>query len=211
MKVVLVNGSPHKNGCTNRALQEVTHVLSDEGVEVKNFWIGAKPVSGCMGCKKCARDGKCVLNDVVNEFHALADAADGYVFGTPVHFAGANGAMTSFMDRVFYSELSSGNHHFRLKPAAAVVSARRAGTTSAFDRLNKYFTVLEMPVISSSYWNMVHGYAPADVEKDLEGLRTMRVLGRNMTYFLKCQAAGKKAGVAFPEKEPGIETNFIRE
>ncbi|MBQ7516526.1 MAG: flavodoxin family protein [Schwartzia sp.] len=211
MKVLLVNGSPNKNGCTNRALEEIRNTLEKEGVESEIFWIGVKPIGGCMGCNKCAELKKCVLNDVVNEFREKAYGADGFVFGSPVHYAGMAGNMGSFMDRLFFSEfVGNENKAFRLKPAAAVVSARRSGTTATFSQMNKYFTIQEMPVVSSRYWNMVHGFTPEDVEKDEEGLYNMRVLARNMAYLLKCQEAAAKAGVALPEKESPVFTNFIR-
>ncbi len=211
MKVLLVNGSPHKEGCTYTALTEAAKTLNKEGIETEIFWIGNKPLSGCIACKKCAELGKCVFDDSVNEFRKLAENADGFIFGTPVHYAAASGAMTSFMDRLFYSE-SCGNNNkaFYMKPAACVISARRAGTTAAFDQMNKYFTIQEMPVVSSRYWNMVHGTKPEEVLQDEEGLYTMRVLGRNMAFLLKCKEAGLKAGVELPEKEPRIATNFIR-
>ncbi len=211
MKVLLVNGSPHKSGCTNRALEEVAATLQKEGIETEMFWIGNKPIGGCIACKRCVQTGKCVFDDVVNTCREKAYEADGFVFGTPVHYGAASGNMTAFMDRLFYSELGGNqNKAFYLKPAAAVISARRAGTTAAFDQMNKYFTIQEMPVASSRYWNMVHGAVPEQVEEDLEGLYTMRVLGRNMAYLLKCQEAAKKAGVALPEREPAIFTNFVR-
>lgn len=211
MKVLLVNGSPHKSGCTNRALEEVAATLQKEGIETEMFWIGNKPIGGCIACKRCVQTGKCVFDDVVNTCREKAYKADGFVFGTPVHYGAASGNMTAFMDRLFYSELGGNqNKAFYLKPAAAVISARRAGTTAAFDQMNKYFTIQEMPVASSRYWNMVHGAVPEQVEEDLEGLYTMRVLGRNMAYLLKCQEAAKKAGVTLPEREPAIFTNFVR-
>lgn len=211
MKVLLVNGSSHKEGCTYTALTEAGKTLNKEGIETEIFWIGNKPLSGCIACKKCAELGKCVFNDSVNEFRELAENADGFIFGTPVHYAAASGAMTSFMDRLFYSEFcGNDNKAFYMKPAACVISARRAGTTAAFDQMNKYFTIQEMPIVSSRYWNMVHGTKPEEVLQDEEGLYTMRVLGRNMAFLLKCKEAGLKAGVELPEKEPRIATNFIR-
>ncbi len=211
MKVLLVNGSPHKSGCTNRALEEVAATLQKEGIETEMFWIGNKPIGGCIACKRCVQTGKCVFDDVVNTCREKAYEADGFVFGTPVHYGAASGNMTAFMDRLFYSELGGNqNKAFYLKPAAAVISARRAGTTATFDQMNKYFTIQEMPIVSSRYWNMVHGAVPEQVEEDLKGLYTMRVLGRNMAYLLKCQEAAKKAGVALPEREPAIFTNFVR-
>ena len=154
--------------------------------------------------------GKCVFSDRVNDFLEIAGDFDGYIFGSPVHWAGAGGAITSFMDRVFYAGMNSGRNLFYLKPAAAVVSARRAGTTATFDQLNKYFTLLQMPVIASQYWNMVHGTCPEEVRQDAEGLQTMRTLARNMAYFLKCREAGNRAGVPLPDREAQIFTNFIR-
>jgi multimeric flavodoxin WrbA len=211
MKVLLVNGSPHENGCTYTALTEVAKTLNEEGINTEIFWIGIKPLAGCIACKTCAKTGHCAFDDCVNDFLDIAKDADGFIFGSPVHYAAASGAITSFMDRVFYADLLSGGQSFYLKPAAAVVSARRAGTTAALDQLNKHFTISEMPVISSRYWNMVHGAAPDDVKKDLEGLQIMRVLARNMAWFLKCKEAGRKAGVQLPAKEKSIYTNFIRE
>jgi multimeric flavodoxin WrbA len=210
MNVLLVNGSPHANGCTYTALEEVAKTLNAEGIGTQIFQVGTKPLAGCIACESCAKTGRCVFSDCVNDFLDLAKDADGFVFGSPVHYASASGAITSFMDRVFFADLLSGRQSFYLKPAAAIVSARRAGTTATFDQLNKYFTISEMPVISSRYWNMVHGAAPEDVKKDLEGLQTMRVLARNMAWFLKCKEAGIKAGVKFPEREERIATNFIR-
>ncbi|HWR42239.1 flavodoxin family protein [Sporomusa sp.] len=211
MKVLLINGSPHEKGCTYTALMEVATTLEKEGIGADLFWIGNKPLPGCIACKSCVEKKQCVFNDRVNDFLAIAANADGFVFGSPVHYAAASGAITSFMDRAFYTDLLAGRQSFYLKPAAAVVSARRAGTTATFDQLNKYFTISEMPVISSRYWNMVHGATPEEVKQDLEGLQTMRVLARNMAWFLKCKEAGMKAGVPLPAKEENIYTNFIRE
>jgi len=211
MKVLLVNGSPHEKGCTYAALAQVAKTLGENGIDAEIFWIGIKPIAGCIACKSCATTGRCVFDDRVNEFLDVAKDADGFIFGTPVHFAAASGFIVSFMDRLFYADLQSNKQSFYLKPAAAVISARRAGTTNAFDQINKYFTISEMPVISSRYWNMVYGATSEDVAKDLEGLQTMRVLAKNMAWFLKCKDAGKKAGVKFPEKEKSVYVNFIRE
>jgi multimeric flavodoxin WrbA len=210
MKVILVNGSPHENGCTCTALRTVAKTLNEEGIETEIFQLGKQPLVGCTACGGCAQTGRCVFDDRVNEFLDLAAGADGFVFGSPVHYASAGGAIVSFMDRAFFAGSNAKERPFYLKPAAAVVSARRAGTTAAFDQLNKYFTISQMPVISSRYWNMVHGTKPEDVEKDLEGLQVMRVLARNMAWFLKCKEAGAKAGVPLPEAEDTIRTNFIR-
>lgn len=208
MKVLLVNGGPHKNGCTHRALAEIAATLEAEGIETQEFWVGAKPVGGCMGCGACRTKGSCVIDDKVNEFAELAAQADGFVFGTPVHYASASGNITSFMDRLFYSTPKS---QWRLKPAAAITSARRAGTTAAFDQLNKYFTINEMPIVSSKYWNNVHGNTAEEVERDLEGLQIMRTLARNMAYLLRCRETAAAAGIEPPAPEETPErTNFIR-
>lgn len=207
MKVLLVNGGPHEKGCTNRALEEIAAVLENEGIETEIFWLGLKPVSGCIACGGCGKGGGCVIDDCVNEFGKKAETADGFIFGSPVHYAAASGALTSFMDRLFYAW---GGKTFYLKPAACISSARRAGTTATFDQLIKYFTIQQMPVISSRYWNNVHGSCPEDVEKDEEGLFTMRVLAKNMAFFLKCKEAGLKSGVELPSYEEPKWTNFIR-
>ena len=210
MKVLLINGSPHSNGCTYTALEEIAQTLKNEGVSSEIFQIGTKPLAGCIACKVCAEKGQCVFNDKVNEFLAIAKNFDGFIFGSPVHYAAAGGAITSFMDRVFYTNACSGKNLFYLKPAAAIVSARRAGTTAALDQLNKYFTISQMPIISSNYWNMIHGAKPEDVAQDLEGLQIMRTLAKNMAWFLKCKEAGEKAGVAVPIIEERVYTNFVR-
>ena len=209
MKVLLVNGSPHEKGCTYTALAEVAKALNAEGIETEIFHIGNEPISGCRGCGACKKLklGKCVVDDIVNVFAAKAKDADGFVFGSPVHYASAGGSLVAFMDRFFYS---SGSDTVRLKPAAAVASARRAVTTATLDIINKYFTISEMPVVSSRYWNMVHGSTPADVAKDEEGLATMRVLGRNMAYLIKALDAAKKAGIPLPSEEAKVRTSFIR-
>ena len=210
MKVLLTNGSPHRNGCTYTALCEVAEALNKNGIDTDIFWIGNKPVSGCIACKTCVKNNKCVFNDTVNEFLDIAGDYDGFVFGTPVHLGGASGNMTSFMDRVFYADLCGGGQRFLLKPAATVISARRAGTTATWDQVNKYYGLMQMPIITSRYWNMVHGTAPEQVKEDLEGMEVMRVLGNNMAFFLKCKEAALKAGIEMPEQEPMVFTNFIR-
>lgn len=206
MKVLLVNGSPHMKGCTYTALQEVAEALEKNGISTEIFQVGAKPVAGCIGCGACLESGKCFQNDVVNDFVEKAKEADGFIFGSPVHYASASGAITSFMDRAFYGKGSL----FEGKPAASVVSCRRGGATAAFDQLNKYYTINCMPVVSSQYWNMVHGNTPDEVIKDLEGMQTMRTLGSNMAWLLKCIESGKKEGITFPEREPAVKTNYIR-
>lgn len=205
MKVLLVNGSPNKNGTTNRALEEVGKVLRENGIETEMFWIGIKPIMECTGCSKCFKSKRCIYNDVVNEFLEKVEECDGFVFGTAVHFAGVNGSMNSFMDRAFYGK----GNLFKGKVAAGIACCRRAGTIGAFDRLNKYFSYSCMPIVSSDYWNGVFGFNADDAEKDLEGLQTMRVLGNNMAWLLKCIELGKKNGVNFPEMEKKILTNYI--
>lgn len=208
MNVLLVNGSPNKNGCTYTALEEIKTTLTEEGIDSEIFWIGNSPISGCIACMSCMEEGECAIDDIVNEFVAQAENTDGFVFGSPVHYASASGAITSFLDRAFFSSGLTGRQ-FHLKPGAVIASARRAGTTATLDQLTKYLTISEMPVISSQYWNMVHGFRPEDVKKDLEGMQIMRTLARNMAWFLKCKEAGEKAGVPLPKKEERAITNFI--
>ena len=211
MKILLVNGSPNKNGCTYTALTEVAKALNEEGIGADFFWIGKRSIGGCIGCYRCRELGKCVFEDKVNAFTSLAQTYDGFVFGSPVYFGGMNGSMKAFMDRAFFSGHTRNPNPYLFKPAAAVVSARRSGTTAALDQMNKYFLHGQMPVISSRYWNMVHGNTPEEVMQDAEGLQTMRVLGRNMAWFLKLKKAGTEAGVSFPKQDgTRIATNFIR-
>lgn len=206
MKVILVNGSPHANGCTYTALNEAAEALQKQGIETEMFHIGTKPLAGCMGCGACRTKGACVFDDSVNVFVEKARTADGFIFGSPVHYAGISGALSSFMDRAFFS----GSAALKGKPAAAVVSCRRGGASAAFDRLNKYFTINSMPVVSSQYWNQVHGSVPQDVLRDEEGLQTMRTLANNMAWLLKCIDLGRQSGINFPQQETPIKTNFIR-
>ena len=206
MKVILVNGSPHEKGCTYTALTEVQKTLEKNEIETEIFWVGNKPISGCLGCGNCIKTGKCFMEDKVNEFLEKVPEADGFVFGTPVHFASGSGMITSFMDRVFYGR----RNLFKNKLAAAVVSCRRGEATSTFDQINKYFAMNNMPIVTSQYWNMVHGSKPEDVLKDEEGMQTMRTLGNNMAWLLKCIEAGKKSGIKEPENEKIIQTNFIK-
>ena len=207
MKVLLVNGSPHKEGCTYTALKEVAGAFEKNGVKTEIMWLGMNELAGCIGCGSCARTGEgCFRKDVVNEFVEKAGDCDGYVFGTAVHYAAASGALTSFMDRAFYS----GGGKMACKPAAAVVSCRRVGASAAFDQINKYFTINCMPIVSSQYWNQVHGSTAEEVVKDEEGMQTMRTLGNNMAWLIKCIEAGKEKGINYPEREPVIRTNYIR-
>lgn len=206
MKVLLVNGSPHAKGCTYTALQEIEHALQANGIETEIFQVGNKPVAGCIGCGACLKDGTCFMEDGVNEFTEKAGTADGFIFGSPVHYAAASGALTSFLDRAFYGKKAL----YIGKPGASIVSCRRGGASAAFDQLNKYFTISSMPVVSSQYWNQVHGNTPEEVIQDLEGMQTMRTLGNNMAWLLKCIELGKKQGITFPTPEAVTATNFIR-
>lgn len=211
MKVLLINGSPNKNGCTYTALSEIKNTLNEESIEADIYWIGKKAIGGCIACYQCAKKGKCVFDDKVNEFTALAQDYDGFIFGSPVYYAGMNGSLMSFMDRVFFSASRQEPHPFRFKPAAAIASARRAGTTSTLEQMNKYFLHQQMPVVSSRYWNMVHGNTPEEVTRDEEGLQIMRVLARNMAWLLKLKEAGDRVGIPLPKQEEvRLATNFIR-
>ncbi len=206
MNVLLINGSPHKSGCTFTALSEVAGQLNKQGVETNIFHIGKKPIQGCVACRSCGQTGYCVFeNDPVNECIDLAKKADGIVIGSPVYYAGPNGSLCAFLDRMFYHK----NVAYAYKPSAAIVSCRRGGASTAFDRLNKYFTISSMPIVSSQYWNAVHGNTPEEVKQDLEGMQIMRTLGNNMAWLLKCIEAGRNT-VPYPEKEEAIRTNFIR-
>lgn len=199
MKILLVNGSPHEKGCTFIALHELQKVFEAEKITADIFWIGNKPLYNCIDCGSCGERGCCVFQDRVNDFLDIAGAYDGFIFGSPVHYAGATGALTSFMGRAFFADLHSGKNRFYLKPAAAVVSARRAGTTATIDQINKYFLWGHMPIISSRYWNMVHGQTPEQVLSDSEGIRNLRMLAQNMIWFLRCKEAGSNAGVPLPQ------------
>jgi len=206
LKVILVNGSPHAKGCTYTALKEVADTLQKNGIETEIFQPGTKPISGCLACGKCFTTGKCIIDDCVNEFLDKVPGADGFVFGTPVHYAAASGQLTSFLHRVFYGK----SRIFKGKVGAAVVSCRRGGAATAFDQVNKYFTISGMPVVSSQYWNQVHGSTPEEVIQDEEGMQTMRTLGNNMAWLLKCIEAGREKGILVPEGEKPIRTDFIR-
>ncbi len=206
MKVILVNGSPHEKGCTYTALKEVEESLNKNGIETEIFWIGNKPIAGCLGCGNCLKTGECFVKDKVNEFLEKVPKTDGFVFGTPVHFAASSGMLSSFMDRAFYGR----RNLFSNKPAASVASCRRGGATATLDEINKYFGISNMPIVSSQYWNMVHGTTPEEVKQDEEGMQTMRTLANNMAWLLKSIEAGKKQGLELPKNENIISTNFIR-
>ena len=206
MKVLLINGSPNEKGCTFTALNEAAGSLSRNGIETEIFWIGRKAVNDCIACGGCMKLSRCVFgDDGVNTLSARADEFDGLIVGSPAYYAGPRGSLCSFLDRLFFSA----GRKLQGKPAACVVSCRRGGSSAAFDRLNKYFTINNMPVVSSQYWNHVHGNSPEEVMQDAEGLQIMRTLGENMAYLLKCIDAGRKAGVPEPAREKHIFTNFI--
>ena len=205
MKVLLVNGSSRNNGCTNVALEEVARSLNEEGIETEVVFIGNQPLPDCIACGQCWKTGHCVFDDIVNEIVEKAKECDGFVFGSPVYYAHPSARLLTVMDRAFYS----GGRYFAFKPAAAVLSARRAGTTASFDVINKYFTINSMPVVSSTYWNHVYGSQPEEVLEDKEGLMTMYNIGKNMAWMLKCIEAGKNVGVCPPENKK-VLTNFVR-
>ena len=209
MKVLIVNGSAHLHGCTDRALREIENTLIAKGVETERINIGNKDVRGCIGCNYCREHGRCVFNDVVNETASKLAAADGLVVGTPTYYAGANGQVLSFLDRLFYS--TSGTIDKTMKVGAAVVSSRRAGSTSAFDEINKYFTISAMPIVSSTYWNEVHGFTAEDVEDDLEGLQTMRNLAVNMAFMLRGIELARQEASGMPAQERNSFTSFHTE
>lgn len=205
MKVLMINGSPHPEGCTARALKEVADTLASEDIETQVINVGNKDVRGCIGCGYCREHGRCVFNDLVNETAPLFEKADGLIVGTPVYYAHANGGVLTFLDRLFYSTPFSKV----MKVGAAVVSSRRAGSTSAFDDINKYFTICGMPIASSTYWNEVHGFTAEDVEKDLEGLQTMRNLGLSVAYLIKSLALGREQ-LGVLQLPTSVRTHFIR-
>ena len=209
LKVLLVNGSPHKDGCVRTALSEIATALDKEDVKSDVFWIGNQALAGCIGCGSCIGRRKCFREDVVSQFVQIMDNYDGFIFGTPVHYAGASGGLTSFLDRVFFIDEFNGEH-FAGKPAAAIATCRRSGATAALDQLNKYMTDCNMPIVPSQYWNVVHGNTPDEIRRDAEGLQTMRTLARNMAWMLKCFSLGKEHGIAFPVHEKHTMTNFIR-
>ena len=205
MKVLLINGSPHQKGCTFTALEEVENTLRAGGVDTEMIWVGTKAIPGCLGCGKCGNAGPCVFNDMVNQIQERLSEFDGIVIGSPVYYGGISGQLKCFLDRLFQSSL----YEFSGKLAAAVVSCRRGGASMAFQSLNMYFTISNMTVVGSQYWNQVHGFTPEDVRKDEEGLQTMRTLAQNMAWLLKNKNAGKEQGIPVPVYEARISTNFI--
>lgn len=206
MKVLLINGSPREHGCTYTALSEVAAGLNRRDIDSEILYLGKQPVAGCVACGSCAVTGRCVFDDLVNQTIDRLDQFDALVVGSPVYYAGPSGQVTAFLDRLFYA----GSSGLAGKPAACVVSCRRGGASAAFDRLNKYFTINNMFVVGSQYWNQVHGNTPDEVRQDAEGLQTMRALAENMAWLLRSIEAGRKAGVPAPEYESRLRTNFIR-
>lgn len=210
MNVILVNGSPHPKGCTYTALEEMEKILAAENIGTKHFWIGNKPVGGCIDCRKCVKTAYCVFHDVVNEFLEIAGDCDAFVFGSPVHWGATSGNMKSFMDRAFFADFCGNGRRFVFKPAASVASARRSGIVAATDQMNRYFSLSQMPIVTSRYWAGVHGMNSKEVKNDIEGMQTMRFLARNMAWMLNSLKNGKSADCPLPKQEEITFTNFIR-
>lgn len=206
MKVMLLNGSPRGEKCTYTALTIIAERLNSAGIETEIFNVGARAIAGCIGCGSCKTKGSCFVDDGVNDFVKKMVSADGLIVGSPVHYAAASGHVTSFLDRAF----CQAGAKMAGKPGAAVVSCRRGGASAAFDQLNKYFTISNMPIVPSNYWNQIHGNTPDEIMQDLEGIQTLNTLADNMSWLLKCIKAGKEQGINLPEYEPKIRTNFVR-
>lgn len=205
MKVILLNGSSREKGCTYTGLRIIAEQLEKNGVESQMFWVGNRPVIGCTACLSCKKTGKCVYGqDMVNTVAEAMKEADGFIVGSAVHYAGATGAVTSFLDRLFYS---MDRRFLKMKFGASIVSCRRGGASAAFDQLNKYFTINQMPIVSSCYWNQIHGNTPEEVYRDEEGVRTLKVLANNMAYLIKCK---QQSNLELPEEPEPAMTNFIR-
>lgn len=208
MKVLLLNGSPHQNGCINTALEIMASVFKEEGIETEIFYMGTDCLP-CKACYTCKKSKRCIIDDQVNQALDKMEKADGLVIGSPVHYASASGVAISFLDRFFF--VGSSRHVFEHKPGTSIVSARRAGTTATLDQLNKYFSISQMPIISGRYWNMVHGSTPSDVLKDEEGCQNLKIVAQNFAWYLKCVEVAKKAGIEPPQQQNPIYTNFIRD
>lgn len=206
MKVLLINGSPHANGCTYTALHEIETTLHAQGIDTEMLYLGHKPIAGCIACGSCLKTGYCFRDDQVREIQKRIEEFDGLIIGSPVYYSAPTGQLVSFLNRLFYATGS----RWAGKLGASVVSCRRGGASATFEQLNQYFTISNMPIVSSQYWNSVHGYTPDDVHKDEEGLQTMRVLGLNMAWLLRCIEAGKKQGIEKPVYEPRLMTSFIK-
>ena len=205
MKVLLINGSPNANGNTAMALREMEAVFAEQGIETEWIHVGNMAIRGCLACQTCYKNAKCAIDDIVNEVAKKFEACDGMVVGSPVYYAGANGTLTAFLDRLFYST----RFDKRMKVGAAVVAARRGGLSSTFDQLNKYFTISGMPVASGQYWNSIHGAKPGQAAEDAEGLQSMRTLANNMSFLIKSIDLGKQQ-FGLPEREKHVYTNFVR-
>ena len=205
MKVLLINGSPNEKGCTYTGLKEMEKVFAQNGIETEIVYLGKKAISGCIACAKCRDNGKCIFDDV-NVVGEKLDSIDGIVVGSPVYYAGPSAQVTAFLDRLFYSY----GKKMTGKLGTSIVSCRRGGASAAFDRLNKYFSISNMPIVTSQYWNQIHGNTPEEVMKDEEGLQTLRTLAQNFSWLLKCIEAGKKAGIERGEYETPMRTNFIK-
>jgi len=210
MKVLMVNGSPRINGCTNVALKEIEKVLNKQDIKTEIIHIGSKDIRGCVACNSCENKGYCVFDDEVNKFIDKCEKADGFIFAGPVYYGSVNPTLTNFLTRAFYASFFGGKRVFRLKPGAAVTSSRRAGTMTSIDILNRFFTWGEMPIISSTYWNEIHGATAEDAKQDLEALQTMRNLANNMAWFLKIKELSIKEGIPLPESIRTEHTNFIK-
>lgn len=206
MKVLLINGSPHQTGCTYTALHEVEMTLQANGIETELLYLGKKPIAGCIACGHCMQSGCCFRDDIVQQVQKRLDEFDGIVIGSPVYYSAPTGQLISFLNRLFYATES----RMAGKLGASVVSCRRGGASATFEQLNQYFTISNMPIVSSQYWNSVHGFTPDEVRKDKEGLQTMRTLGQNMAWLLKCIESGRKNGIALPTYEPRVRTHFIQ-
>lgn len=206
MKVLLINGSPHANGCTYTALHEIETTLHAQGIDTEMLYLGHKPIAGCIACGSCLKTGYCFRDDQVREIQKRIEEFDGLIIGSPVYYSAPTGQLVSFLNRLFYATGS----RWAGKLGASVVSCRRGGASATFEQLNQYFTISNMPIVSSQYWNSVHGHTPDDVHKDEEGLQTMRVLGLNMAWLLRCIEAGKKQGIEKPVYEPRLMTSFIK-
>ena len=210
MKVLLINGSPNEKGCTYTALNEIAKIFNQEDIETDIYYIGLDPIAPCRACRACAKLGECIIKDKVNEFLEYAKDFDGYIIGSPVHYAAASSVVVPFLHRAFFVNSMAKKNYFAHKPASAIVSARRAGTTATIDQLNKYFQINQMPIISGRYWNMVHGSCAEDVLKDEEGIQNLQIMARNFAWHLKCKEAGLKAGINPPQPQEITYTSFIR-
>lgn len=206
MKILLINGSPNKDGCTYTALREVEKTLHENGVETELVYLGKKPIPGCIACMNCMKTGHCFQKDIVQDIQMRLEEFDGIIIGSPVYYSAPTGQLVAFLNRLFFAT----EERMAGKLGASVVSCRRGGASATFEQLNQYFTICNMPIVSSQYWNSVHGFTPDDVQKDEEGLQTMRGLAQNMVWLLKCIQSGKKSGIEKPIYERRLRTHFIQ-